>query len=100
MILNYEQISSALTTLKQVKNEQISITNDARNVVVAQLSQAWRSQAQQAYQDAFIATEKRVLNQINILIELFETAAAQSKDGLYQVDVDLSRMNSSVVAGN
>ena len=100
MILNYSQINTAIATLTQVKNEQQTITKDSERVVVAQLSQAWKSQAQQAYQDAFCAVRDRVLKQINSLIELFETAAKQSENGLYQVDIDLSKMNSSAVTGN
>lgn len=100
MLLNIDQINTALITLKNAKNEQLSITEEAKRVVVVKLSQAWESQAQAAYRDAFCAIEKRVLNQINALIELFETAAKQSKDGLYKVDVDLATMNSSAVTGS
>ena len=100
MILNYEQISTALSELNRVKNEQLSITSEAERIVIGKLSQAWQSKAQVAYQDAFCAVKNRVLKQINSLIELFEMAAKQSKDGLYQVDIDLSTMNSSAVIGS
>ena len=97
MILDYGQITNALNALNQARSEQLKITEDARKVVISQLSAVWESQAQQAYQDCFQAVEKRALSQINQLIALFETASIQCKDGLHKVDVDLSNMNSSAI---
>ena len=99
MILNYAQINSALSALNKVKNEQLAITSDAENVIVSKLSQAWQCQAQAAFEDAFIVVRDRILKQINSLIELFETAAKQSKEGFYKIDVDLSTMNITAITG-
>ena len=97
MILNYTQINSAITKLTTVKNEQLAITKDAEFVVVNQLSAVWESPAQKAYQETFCALRDRALTQINKLIELFALAAEQSKQGLYQVDVDLATMNCTAI---
>jgi len=97
MILDLNQINSALNTLKQVKIEQERITSETETVVVSELSNAWKCKAQAAYQDAFCAVRDRVLKQINSLITLFELAVTQSKDGLYQVDIDLANMNSHAI---
>ena len=97
MILNYTQINSAITKLNAVKNEQLEITKDAENVVVTQLSAVWESPAQKAYQDAFCVVRERAFTQINKLIELLGLAADQSKQGLYQVDVDLATMNCTAI---
>ena len=97
MILNYAQINSAITKLTAVKNEQISINKDAEFVVVTQLSAAWKSPAQEAYQETFCALRDRAFTQIIKLIELFELAAKQSEQGLYKVDVDLATMNCTAI---
>lgn len=97
MILNYTQINSAITKLTTVQNEQLAITEDAENVVVTQLSAVWESPAQEAYQETFCALRDRALTQINNLINLFRLAAEQSKQGLYQVDVDLATMNCTAI---
>ena len=94
MILDYNQINSALDTLRSVREKQESITKDTERVIVAELSSAWSSKAQVAYQDAFCVVRDRLLKQINSLISLFEIAATQSHEGLYQVDIDLANMNS------
>ena len=97
MILDYGQITNALNGLNQAKNEQLQITADAKKVVINQLSTVWESQAQRAYQETYLAIERRAFDQINKLISLFETAAAQCKEGLHKVDVDLAKMNSTTV---
>ena len=97
MILNYAQINSAITKLTTVQNEQLAITKDAENVVVTQLSAVWVSPAQDAYQETFCALRDRALTQINNLINLFRLAADQSKQGLYQVEINLATMNCTAI---
>jgi hypothetical protein len=46
-----------------------------------------------------VSIKNSLLTQINGLIELFGTAFVQSQNGLYQVDVDISTMNTTAITG-
>lgn len=97
MVLNHEQISTTLSQLHNVLDEQREILADAETVICTNLAAVWECEAQKAYNDAFLSVKDRVLSQINSLIELFSTALAQSHEGLNLVDIDLSNMNSSAI---
>lgn len=99
MILNATQINETIANLKTILAEQERILADTERVVLNDLAGAWECQAQRAYADAFVSIKNSLLTQINGLIELFGTAFVQSQDGLYQVDVDLTTMNSTAIAG-
>ncbi len=99
MILNAGQINDTIANLKNVLAEQQRILADTEKVVLTDLGGAWECQAQRAYADAFVSVKNSLLTQINGLIELFGTAFVQSQNGLYQVDVDISSMNSTAITG-
>ena len=99
MVLNAAQINDTLTQLNQVLTEQRRILEDTRNVVITELGGCWECKTQTAYADVYVSLENNVLKQINSLIELFGTAFRQSQEGLYQVDVDMASMTSSVYTG-
>lgn len=99
MILNAGQINDTIAGLKNVLAEQQRILADTEKVVLNDLAGAWECQAQKAYADAFVSIKNSLLTQINGLIELFGTAFVQSQNGLYQVDVDISSMNSTAITG-
>lgn len=99
MILNAGQINDTIASLKNVLAEQQRILADTEKVVLNDLAGAWECQAQRAYADAFVSIKNSLLTQINGLIELFGTAFVQSQNGLYQVDVDISSMNSTAITG-
>jgi uncharacterized protein YukE len=99
MILNAAQINETIASLRTILAEQERILADTERVVLNDLAGAWECQAQKAYADAFVSIKNSLLTQINDLIELFGTAFVQSQDGLHQVDVDLTTMNSTAITG-
>lgn len=100
MVLNAGQISETITQLQQILAEQQRILTETERIVLHDLAAAWECQAQRAYADAFVSIKNSLLTQINQLIELFGTAFAQSQEGLYQVDVDISHMNATAITGS
>ena len=99
MLLNAAQINETIANLKTVLSEQERILADTEKIILNDLAGAWECQAQRAYADAFVSIKNSLLTQINGLIELFGTAFVQSQNGLYQVDVDISAMNSTAITG-
>ena len=99
MLLNAAQINETIANLKTVLAEQERILADTEKIILNDLAGAWECQAQRAYADAFVSIKNSLLTQINGLIELFGTAFVQSQNGLYQVDVDISAMNSTAITG-
>lgn len=97
MILNHDQIETTLAELRTAYDEQVSILDEASDVICARLSAAWECEAQRAYADAFVSIRERVLTQINSLIELFGRALEQSNNGLFQVNINLATMNSEAI---
>lgn len=99
MILNAEQISSILGSLKAAYAEQEWILEDSERVICRELAGAWECQAQKAYVDVFVDIKDSTLAEISTLILAFETALEHSQNGLYQVNVDISSMNSTTSTG-
>jgi len=97
MILNAAQIAETKNALNNILIEQKRIHAEASNVVNVRLAAAWDSQAQKAYSEVYAAVSNGLLTQIENLIALFSTAFEQSSNGLYQVDIDLSKMNSAAI---
>ncbi len=97
MILNAAQINETINKLNANLKEQERILTDAERVVMTELSACWECEAQRAYAESFISIKNRVLVQINSLIELFGKALVQSQNGLYEVDINISKMNSSAI---
>lgn len=99
MVLNAGQINDTIAKLKNILAEQERILADTEKVILTDLGGAWECQAQKAYADAFVSIKNGLLSQINGLIELFGTAFVQSQNGLYQVDIDISTMNTTAITG-
>ena len=97
MILNAVEITNAINKLNTVHNGMLEVVKNTNTVVCTKLPVYWEGMAEQAYRDNYLIIRDKILNRINELIGFFHIALEKTNNGLYQVDVDLARMNAKAV---